>query len=458
MVPGKGNDRFMPTAAQILGKFAAELKFEDIPHAAIKRAKDCIIDIVGVSTFGSRFPWSGMVADYARRYGKGGSCSLIGLPGERVHAPYAALANGTFANAFEQDSSYYPQAGAHSGSPLVPPVLAACEETGANGKTAITAYVAACEVNYRIGEAAHHGRQSPEPLGFHAPGLAGPYGAAVAAGRVLGLDAGQMTHALGIAGSLSSGILALTQSKQGGMVKRLHLGRAAESGVLAARLASMGHTGPETVLEGKFGYLDVYCREGDPARLTAGLGQEWKTLCIAMKRYALHGTAQIPVQSLRELMVEHAFTGNDVAKVVVEGSKKLMTHHNIVEPGEIMHAQYSIPFCVALALFRDPENPRSIDDSALQDPAIRAACRSTVELRERPEVGNSFNARVVVRLKDGREFTRDAETFKGKPDNPLSRDELRRKFLLSVGGDEDAGVRIFERLEHLEAQPRFTLA
>jgi 2-methylcitrate dehydratase PrpD len=212
------------------------------------------------------------------------------------------------------------------------------------------------------------------------------------------------------------------------------------------------------VLDGKFGYLEVYCREGDLARLTAGLGQDWKTLRIAMKRYALHGSAQIPVQSLRELMAEHAFAGADVEKVVVEGSKKLITHHNIVEPGEIMHAQYSVPFCLALALFRDPEDPRSIDESALQDTAIRTACRSIVELRERREVGNSFNARVTVLLKDGREFVRDAETFKGKPDNPLSRYELRRKFLLSVGGDENAAARVFERLENLEAQPRFSVA
>lgn len=447
----------MTTAAQMLGKFAAELRFEDIPAAAVRRAKDCIIDTVGVSAFGSRFPWSRMVAEYARRYGAGGNCSLIGLPEVRVHAPYAALANGTFANAFEQDNSYYPQAGAHSGSPLVPPVLAVCEETGASGKTAIAAFVAACEVNYRIGEAAHHARVSPESMGFHAPGLAGTYGAAVAAGRVLGLDAEQMTHALGIAGSLSAGILALTKSQQGGMVKRLHLGRAAESGVLAARLASMGHTGPETVLEGQFGYLQVYCRDGDPARLTAGLGREWKTTCIAMKRYALHGAAQIPVQSLRQLMAEYGFGGNSVAKVVVEGSGKLVTHHNIVEPGEIMHAQYSVPFCVALALYRDPEDPASIDDGALRDPAIRAACRATVELRERPEVGKSFNARVIVQLKDGREFMRDADTFKGRPEDPLSREELRRKFLLSVGGNEEAATRLFESLENLEVQPRFAL-
>lgn len=448
----------MPTAAQILGKFAAKLAFDDIPPAAVERAKDCIIDIVAVATFGSQFPWSRMVADYARRYGSGGPCSLIGLKGERVHAPYAALANGTFANAFEQDNAYYPNVGAHSGSPLLPAVLAACEETQVDGKTAITAFVAACEVNYRIGSASHHGRISPEPLGFHAPGLAGPYGAAAGVARVLGLNAEQTTNALGIAGSLSAGLLALTKSKQGGMVKRLHLGRASESGVLAARLASTGYTGPETVLEGKFGYLEVYSRDGDPSLLTAGLHQDWKTLRISMKRYAVHGLAQIPVQSLRELMAEHAFSGTDVAKVVVEGSKKLITHHNIIEPGEIMHAQYSVPFCVALALFRDPENPKSVNTSALDDPAIRAACRNTVELRERTDGDSSSNARITVRLKDGREFTRASDTFKGRPDSPLSRAELRRKFILSLGEDENAAARLFERLEHLEDQPRFTVA
>jgi 2-methylcitrate dehydratase PrpD len=267
-----------------------------------------------------------------------------------------------------------------------------------------------------------------------------------------------MTSALGIAGSLSSGILALTKSQQGGMLKRLHLGRSAESGVLAASLAAMGYTGPETVLEGQYGYLQVYCRDGDVQRLTAGLGQEWKTLCIAMKRYPLHGSAQIPVQSLRELMTVHGFKGNEVVRVVVEGGKKLLTHHNIVEPEEIMHAQYSVPFCVALALFRDPEDPASIDDSALRDPAIRAACRSVVELREWPEADQSFSARIIVQLRDGRQFSQSGRTFKGRPDNPLSREELRRKFMLSAEGAGRAAGQLFERLENLENQDRFSLA
>ena len=123
-----------------------------------------------------------MVVDYARRYGTGGRCSIIGVRGAQVHAPYAALANGVLAHAFEQDGGRDPSAGVHPGATLLPPLLAACEETEADGKLAITAFVAGCEVMFRIGVAAKY---SPERIGFHQPGLTGPYGAAVVAGRVL---------------------------------------------------------------------------------------------------------------------------------------------------------------------------------------------------------------------------------------------------------------------------------
>jgi 2-methylcitrate dehydratase PrpD len=120
----------MPTAAQTLALFAAGLDFAAIPREVAERAKDCIIDTVGVITFGLRFPWSGFVANYARRYGAGGPCSLLGVASARVHAPYAALANGAFAHAFEQDSVRDPGVGAHPGATLVPALLALGEETG----------------------------------------------------------------------------------------------------------------------------------------------------------------------------------------------------------------------------------------------------------------------------------------------------------------------------------------
>jgi len=450
----------MPTSAQVLAQFTAELKMSEIPASVIERAKACIIDTVAVATFGSQFPWSRIVTDYAHRYGKGGACTILGSGDTRVHAPYAALANASFAHAFEQDSTHDPNVGAHPGTTILPAVLALSEETQCDGETALLAFVAGCEVLFRIARTSHRSETPPEVLGFHALGLTGPYGVAAAAGRVLKLNAEQITHALGIAGSLSSGLLAFTKAKTGGMVKRLHLGRAAESGILAARLAAAGYTGPETVLEGKFGFLETYCRGADPAQLTAGLREDWEVLRICMKRYACHMTAQTPVQSVRDLMAEHKFRGQDVASMVVEGVEKIVSHNGSKEPGDVAQGQYSVPFCVALALFRDPDDPRSFDASALEDPAIRAVCRN-VELRARhkSELSSEKATYLTIRLKDGREFKRYGESFKGMLIDPLTRSDLQRKFmLLTAQLGEATSARQFACLDRLEAQPQFSLA
>ncbi len=447
----------MRNAAQILGEFAAGLEVRDIPAPVVEHAKDCIIDAVGVATFGTRFAWSRMVRDYAQLYGGGGPCAIIGFPDTRVHAPMAAMANGVLVHAFELDGGRDPSSGVHPGAALLPAILAACEETRAGGETTIAGFVAGCEILFRIGMTAHH---RPEKIGFHQPPLVGSYGAAAAAGRVYGLNALQLGHALGIAGSLSSGLLAFTKSGHGGMVKRLHLGRAAESGILAARLAAAGYTGPETVLEGKFGFLEAYCRDddGDVSVLTAGLRQTWETLRISIKRYACHMYAHTPIHALRELMHEHVFAGADVAHILVEGNATFPTHHNITEPRDITQAQYSVPFCVALALYRDPEDPKSFDTCALENPAIRAACRA-IELRVLAQGRTNKSSRVTVRLKNGRELVRSCEWFKGMPDHPLSRPELRAKFMLLTSDMEvAAAARLFERLERIESTPQFSLA
>lgn len=448
----------MTTSAETLARFAAELKFEDIPQAVVQRAKDCITDTAGVSTFGARLPWSQMVAAYARRYGSGGPCTVFGFPELRMHAPYAALTNGVLGHAFEQDSLRDPGVGAHPGATLVPAILAICEERRIDGKTALAAFVAGVEIMFRIGLASHH---TPEEIGFHGPGLTGPYAAAAAVGRLLGFDAERMTHALGIAGSFSSGLLAFTKSRQGAMVKRLHLGRASESGVLAASLAAEGYTGPETVLDGKFGYLEVYCRseQVEPELLTKGLNQDWETLRICIKRYACHVTSHTPVQVLRELMAEHKFTGADAVSVIVEGGEKLLSHHNIPAPGDLMQAQYSLPFCIAIALYRDPDDPNSFSASALEDAAITAAARK-IELRPLQKPAKSARStRVIVELADGRHLEREGHTFKGMPADPFIRAELRRKFMrLTSEMGEAQSAKLFERLDRMESLQTFSLS
>src|SRR4029077_18558286 len=161
------------------------------------------------------------------------------------------------------------------------------------------------------------------------------------------LDAGRMANALGLAGSLAGGLLEFAKG-DGGMVKRLHLGRAAQAGVLAASLAHAGFTGPRTVIEGEFGFLRVFCTEFDEAELTRNLGHEYVTLSTVLKRYPVHATAHAAVRAVRDLHAEHRFSVGDVETITVTGNKRMLERHNIAEPADLMLAQYSIPFCVAL--------------------------------------------------------------------------------------------------------------
>src|SRR3954471_7625864 len=362
----------MTSAARTLAEFAVGLRYEVIPNAVIDRAKTCIIDTVGAMTFGADLPWSRIIVEYVQRTSAPGKGSIVGTE-HKARGQLAALANGVLAHAYELDSLCDPSVGVHPGASLTAPGIPVAQAQGRSGKELLTAFVAGFEVMYRIGDAARH---SSEKIGFHAPGLTGVFGGAIVTGLLMKLDADRMVNALGIGGSLCSGLLEFSKSG-GGMVKRLHLGRAAEGGAMAATLAREGFTGPGSVLEGKYGFLNVFAKDVDPPRLTKALGSEWHTLKTMLKRYACHITAHVPVTAALELRTKHGFAGEDVASVAIATNEKVVSHHNITEPQDAMMAQYSVPFCVALALHRDPSDPRVFGDSALNDASIRQVCRNT---------------------------------------------------------------------------------
>src|SRR5437868_3159018 len=304
-----------------LAEYAAALRYEDLPKAVIAAAKDAIIDTIAACICGSALPWSRIIIDYAERSGPGGASRILGR-GSAVQAPAAALANGALAHAFELDSLTRPGAGAHPGATVLPPALAVAQQPGikASGRDLIAAFVAGNEVMIRIGRATGH---TNEARGFHAPGTTGPFGAAVACGHLLGLDETRMTNAIGLAGSLAGGLLEFAKG-DGGMVKRLHLGRASEAGVLAASLAAAGFTGPRTVIEGQFGFLRVFCTDFEVAELTKGLGRDFVTAPTVLKRYPVHATAHAAVRAVRDLQTEHGFTGSDVEAITVTGNKRMV--------------------------------------------------------------------------------------------------------------------------------------
>jgi 2-methylcitrate dehydratase PrpD len=434
-----------------LAKYAAALRYDELPAPVIQRAKDTIADTIAAIAFGAHLPWSRIVVDHARRRGAGGKSHVFAPGGARLQAPMAAFANGALAHAFEMDNLTWPNTGVHPGATMCMPALAVAQERGIGGRELIAAVVAGAEVMIRIGRATKHNN---EGRGFHAPGTTGPFGGAVAVGRLLKFDVATMTNALGIAGSLSCGLLEFARSGTGAMVKRLHLGRAAESGVLAASLADDGFTGPHSVLEGPFGFLNVYCGDNDVAALTRGLGEEWATLRIMLKRFPVHITSHTSVQAVQDLRREHGYDAADVASIHIAGNQKMATVNNIPAPADLMMAQYSLPFCVALAHHRDPRDPASFSMKSFNDPAIRSlAERVMITVADEAKHGHTIASTVTVMLKDGRALTRHVESFKGTPEQPLDRAEMREKFLLLTKAcDQKAMARLFDRLQNLEGE------
>jgi 2-methylcitrate dehydratase PrpD len=445
-------------ATRALANYACDLDYRRIPGEILSRAKACALDTLAVTLFGSTKPWSQSVVRHVENLRSRGPSTIFGT-NLKTQPSSASLANGTMAHAFELDNVRQPGAGVHPGATAFLPALAVAESVKSSGKDLLTAFVAGCEVMFRIGVAAGN---SLERRGFHAPGLTGTFGAAIAAGRLIGLNRRQMAHALGIAGSYSGGLLEFSRSQDGAMIKRIHLGKAAEGGVVAALLAKQGFAGPPTILEGHFGFCRAFSESPDLARLTNGLGKEFETFNICIKRYACHINAHAPIEALLSLRDQHRFEPNDVKEIVVGGIEKLVTHHAIDKPADLMMAQYSLPFCLALSLYFDPRNPDAFTEARLRDQRI-ARTAGLVRLKVDREIEEKWDraARVTVRLKSGKSFTALTVHFKGSPQNFLSAPELQDKVkrltgnLISDLKREQLITRI-DRLEKLENISKLT--
>jgi 2-methylcitrate dehydratase PrpD len=442
----------MSGETKTLAEFAAQLRYDDIPKPAVAIAKACIIDTVGVVLFGSTLPWSQIVDAYVQHTGTGAS-SILDQGFRKTSAPGAAFANGAFAHAFEFDNLRQPSTGVHPGATVLTGALAAAEEAKVSGKELITAFVAGLECMFRIAAAAHH---TSEKLGFHAPGITGVFGSAVAASKVMKLSPRQITMAMGIGGSFCSGLLAFVKSGQGGMVKRIHMGRAAEGGVTAANLAARGFEGPEVILEGKYGVLDVFARDPDLAAITSDLGTRWETLTITFKTFPCHVTSQSPVQALLTLRTQNKFAPEDVENILIEVSDKVLSHHANTAPQDVATAQYSLPFTIALALYRDPGDPQAFLDGPSQNPAIlELAKRVTLApyAKDGPN-NNDMACRLNISLKDGRKLNIARTDFEGTTTSPLTRERLEQKFLKlsSTVMAEKPRAELLARLNALEDQ------
>lgn len=417
---------------QELLAFAHALRLGDVPSDIVERATTCLMDALGCGVFGAGQEWSRILADEMIAEGSAGHSSVIGRA-DRVAAPAAALCNGTAIHGFELDD-LIAESITHPAACVIPAAIAAAEATDAAGARLIEAIIVGYEVMHRVGLALG---VEPAHKGFHKTSLVAPVACAAAAGKVLGLSLDQLLAAAGIACSAASGIKSFAAGRGGGMVKRLHLGRAAEAGVRAAQLAGRGFQGPPFALDGRFGLMQVYGGAGARGeRMSQNLGAGWALREVWFKVYPICGWIQSVVQLTVALRGPRPLALQDIKKVRVGISRYAAQNNGEPAPIDTMGAQYSIPYCVAVALTGDPRDPAGFSGDAVNDPAMRALA-ARVEIAIDPAVEavypEKFGASVALTRADGSVAERSVLECRGTPADPCSREELTDKFRLLAG-------------------------
>ena len=221
----------------------------------------------------------------------------------------------------------------------------------------------------------------------------------------------------------------------------------------AARWAEAGMVGPARIVEGKYGLLNGFCGEHDAGALVDGLGETFETLSICFKRYAAHITAHMPIYAVEILRAEAGFEPDDVARVVVRGTQRMVDHNSNPQPSDPISASYSIPFCVAVAIHGQEQEPDSFGEASVRHEGMRQLRdRISVEKREGSGGHSDWSAEVEIELKNGKVLRRLQEDFPGTPTMPTSPDQLARRFmtLASPACGESGAGRLLERLENIE--------
>jgi 2-methylcitrate dehydratase PrpD len=420
---------------QAMAKFVAELRYDDVPEAVRERIKLLILDSLGCAVFGTGLEWSQILVSTLGNLDSSRGCAVWGT-GKRLSAPHAALANGALVQSFELDDVHRDGV-LHVGAVTLPPLFAVAElKGGMSGRDFLTAAVAGYEIGPRVGMCMG---QEHIVQGWHSGATVGVFSAAAGAAAGLRLPADKVVHALGIAGTQAAGLMA---AQFGAMVKRMHAGRSAQSGLYGALLAENGFTGITDVFENPYGgFCTTFSRSTDRfdrAQLISGLGERFETLRISLKLYSCVSTNHTSLDAIRRMQERHPFGPEDVDSITVRCSKATQEHAGwAYKPEGMTAAQLNLSYCLATLLLTGDCFVEQFSEKLLADPA-RLALAAKVQAEEDPEItarGSKFRhmVHVRVRLKDGVELAETVEAPRGSERNFPSRDVIAEKFLKLAG-------------------------
>jgi 2-methylcitrate dehydratase PrpD len=424
------------------------------PAEVVERARAAVIDTAGVILAGRDEPVTRIAAELVAE--EGGAPVASHLGSTLMTAPgSAALLNGIAGHALDYDDVSVSVTG-HPSVVVLPAALAAAELAGATGAQLLEAYLAGEEVMAKLGLAVGPGHYA---AGWHATSTLGTLGAALAAGKLLRLDAGRLAHALAIAVSEAAG----SRRNFGTMTKPFHAGHAARCGVVAAQLAARGMTGDLTALEAPLGFFALYGHgrgDADAVARTLGDPYDLATAGLSVKKYACCFATHRAADGVLGLRAEHGFDAADVEGVTVTvpvGGVSPLIHDR---PVTGLEGKFSMQYVVAAALLDGRVGLDAFSDRAVRRPEAQALLPS-VSVREDPSIETGDrpieegHVTVEVRLRGGPALARRVAHPRGSPDDPLGPDELAGKFLDCASGvlDPDRAERALARLRALEREP-----
>ena len=385
-----------------------------------------------------------------------GNATVIGT-NQKTSAVWAAMANGTAAHAVELDD-VTTESSLHPGVAVIPTALSLAEETQTTPARMLEAIVAGYEVTMRVGNALNPA--SAYARGFHPTGVAGVFGATMAAGRLLGLNPDQLSSALGIAGTLASGSLEYLAG--GAWTKRLNPGWAGHAGITAAHLARSGFSGPKSVFEGRLGLLHAYSDAADPDRLLADLGRQLQVMRVSIKPYACCRYNHGLIDCVLRLSREHHVQPIDVERIrlgVLTGGALLVAEpiEQKRTPRSVVDAQFSAPYAAAAALVYATGGIDAYTPDKLADPTIRELMARTECYRDATLDANYprlWPAAAEIHLRDGRVLATRIEHASGEPENPVPRAALVDKFVsLAAESLSEDPAAIAQRILTIDTEP-----
>lgn len=404
--------------------FAAQLSYEKLPDEAVSAARKVFMDWLGNAYAGAGTRTGQIIQEVVAESGGNPEASLIGFKA-KSNALNAALVNGGISHIVEFDD-IYKNAIYHPGAPTIAAALAVAEKLKVDGKRLITGIVAGYEVSDRIGEAL----QPSHYRFWHTTGTIGTFGAAAAAGNILGLNQEQMLWAMGSAGTMAAGLWQFLDDGQL-MTKPLHPGRAASNGVLAALLAKKDFNGATRILEGEKGFGKAMSTDWGFDRVMATLGKEWLVAQTTFKAYAACGHTHPTIDCILALKKDHGVTADDVEKVRVRTYGQAYTVCNNPTPVTTYQAKFSLQYTAAIALRFGLVGTAEFAQERIGDPETAAVMRK-ITVEADPELTPLAPAKrpaiVEITTKNGQTFTHRVDYRKGDPENPPTLEELQNKF------------------------------